>query len=526
MRRAACFVGVVLLVAGTTGRAGAAGASSPAAAPRPAPGEDFFVDRDDEDRPFQLLQDEWFGRAKRDPDPLAALAEIGGLLAVGAALYWPDPRASAHESPPSLADRVAPGALRFYGDPSTTFVLKPLAGSSYYLVSRLSDLGVAQSALLTVLSSAVWEYALTWHEHVSLNDLVTTPFGGIPLGGFWFRLTSYLSSAPRADGWGNALASSTLGLPYWMHHGRSGPGDDRAALPPDDLGFSSAYSHDFRLRYEADSVQDDPRRAATWLEALAADAEIVAMAGFGLTGRFSTSFAEDNFTELHGRISFSPGGLGDAELRAEDTIAGFYAQSFDPGPHGPVGDAEMVGLQFGLRYVERRYPGGHDLYASTNLLGASGGVWLRSGALRARLGGDVHCDFAGVHSLALDAYRLAHGTRDLKSVMNDYGYQIELGPSGRVRAEIAVGDLVVGGYVGYSFYRAVGGRDARQETIAHDVEGEDSILEYGTSATARLGSLPAFVRGSAEWVSRASALGSAIALRRDQRLGMGLGLVF
>ncbi|HEX7669697.1 MAG TPA: DUF3943 domain-containing protein, partial [Polyangiaceae bacterium] len=493
-------------------------------AARGASERESFVDSAGRTHPFAPIQHAWFGEYGRKPDYEVALAEIAIVLGVQATNYWARPWVNQSDwDDPKIGDRVNFKAVHFDNNLAfTNFVLHPIAGGGYYWAARVNDVSLAESMLYSGLASAFWEFALEWREQVSINDLIFTPAGGIPLGAFALQLSDYLASAPDGEGVGTAVAAHTWGLPSTLAKRRPPATREAGRLPPDSLGFSSAFWHRFRLGDEEYTVSTDGRRRA-YGNTLLADAEIVAMAGFLQPGHFRKLFASDNFTEAHLRVSFDS---NDNEARFSGTLVGAYSQDFDAGPHGVRGHAEMIGLANGLRYIEHNYRPDTDMYSSADIMGVSGALWQGFGAVQARLLGDAHYDFAGVRPLALLAYERAHPNEILKSVLLLQGYEYSMGPSARLRAEVEAEGVTLGAYGDYAYYRTVNGMDRTQATLTRDIDAHDVIFEYGASLGVKTPVLPLFARASADWVMHDSVFGDQRVSRTDRRLSAAAGLIF
>jgi hypothetical protein len=295
-------------------------------------------------------------------------------------------------------------------------------------------------------------------------------------------------------------------------------------MPPDSLGFSSAFWHRFRIGYEGVSVNNG--YATDRLNGLQADGELVSMVGFLRPGRFQKVFAHDNFTEFHLRLGFTPSGFTNVEMRSSGTLVGWYSQNLTAGRYGSYGHAVMLGLPNGLRYVERTYGQSRDMYASTDIFGLSGGLWVGLGRVRTRVLADVHYDFGAAQSLALLQYRQEHPFEQVKSVQDVQGYAFGMGPSGRVRAELSSFGVSIGGYADYGLYRSIGGMDRWQDRIQQEPSGYDTVLEYGSWLMVEPEWLPFYARGSIDFIERKSVIADHVVERIDVQFGASAGLSF
>src|SRR5690606_24844564 len=205
-------------------------------------------------------------------------------------------------------------------------LLHPGAGALVYGLARVNGLSVPMAVVYSAAASLTWEFLLEWREQASINDLVFTIVGGVPLGEFFVKLGDYTNSAPGGGALGHRIAARTLGLPRFVHDAI-----DRDAPPPDvgadSLGFSAAFGHAFRVAYQPAWISNDAGASGV-LHRAALDGEIVAMPGFLRPGSFGTGFDEANFTELHVRLGWGDHGTDEVDVTSNVTLAGHYEQSF------------------------------------------------------------------------------------------------------------------------------------------------------------------------------------------------------
>ncbi len=500
-------------------------AAATTGADRNAPDSDFFIDRNGTRRPFHATTAHWFPERPKDPAYLRAFGEMGILLTLGSIYYWARPSINRYDwDLPSVSDRLSFHAVRFDNNLAiTNFISHPFAGSTYYGISRLNGLTVPESALYTIFTSVFWEYVLEFREQVSINDMIFTPFAGIPIGAFLAQASDYFDSAPGGGSTGNQAAAYTLGLPRKAHPRHEDLDEGPWRMPPDSLGFSSAYHHEFRLGYEEATV-DVAQAAHHRHGVLTAEGQLVGLPGFLRPGRFRKVFAADTFSDLRGRVGITPG-VSYVHVRANGTLVGAYQQDFRAARGGTAGHAEMIGLASGLRYVETAYGSTRDMYASTPMLGIGGAEWLAWGPLRVRLVGEIRYDFAAARSLALPLYVERHGDTSLKSVLTVQGYQFEMGIGGRQGAAVQVHGVTLGVQMDRARYKAMNALDRTQEQ-ARDVNAHDTIGETSVRAGFEPEFAPLYVGTFLEWTKRESVLGDTRASRLDTRWGAAAGLRF
>jgi hypothetical protein len=498
------------------------------AEPGPAPPaqSDYFVDATGHEHAFGPAQAAWFGELEPKPHYVQAAIEAGIFLGIQTISYWARPAANQFDwDDPAFKNRVNLTAVRFDNNLAfTNFVLHPISGAGTYWIARVNDVPVPEAELYTAAASIIWEFALEWREEVSLNDMIVTPAGGIPLGAFASELSDYLNSAPENPTFGKQTAKTVLAFPRLLHPWRVDPNSGPGRLPPDSLGFSSAFWHRFRIGYELAKV--DNGKNTDRLDVIQADGELVSMAGFLRPGRFSKIFAHDNFTELHLRVGFTPSGFTDVQFKGNGTLAGWYSQSFRGVRHGVVGHGELLGLSNGLRYVERTYGHARDMFATAHIYGLSTGLWLGLGQLKLRLLADAHYDFGAAQSLALPQFRADHPNAHVKSVLEVQGYDYGMGPFTRVRGELSTFGFSVGGYIDYGFLKMINGLDRWEDRNPQEVNALDTILEYGGWVRLEPSLVPLYVAGGLDFTSRTSAFGDYRAERFDTRIGASAGLSF
>lgn len=486
----------------------------------------YFIDTLGKRHAFEPVQAAWFGELEPKPHYVQAAVEAGLFLGLQTISYWARPAANQFDwDDPAFKNRINLTAVRFDNNLAfTNFVLHPLSGAGSYWIARVNDVSVPESALYSSVSSIVWEFALEWREEVSLNDMIVTPAGGIPLGAFASELSDYLNSVPEKPTVGERAAETVLGFPRLLHPWRVDPNSGPGRLPPDSLGFSSAFWHRFRIGFESASVDDG--NGTDRLNGIGADGELVSMAGFLRPGRFSKVFAHDNFTEVHVHVGFTPTGHTDVQFRSTGTLVGWYSQNFRSARHGVVGHGEMLGLANGLKYVERTYARSRDMYSTVDIFGLSSGLWLGLGRLKMRLLADTHYDFGAAQSLSLAEYRREHPYEKLKSVLDVQGYDYGMGPFARARGEVSTLGVTLGGYVDYGFLKMIGGLDRWEERKTHEVDGRDTILEYGGFLRFEPPWIPLYFEGALDFTQRTSKLSNLTTNRDDTRIGASAGLNF
>lgn len=429
----------------------------------------------------------------------------------------------------SVRQRFSRESVRFDSNTFTmNFLLHPLSGSAYYAFPRANGLNVGVSATYAFLSSMLWEFGLEFNEKLSINDVIATPLGGMGLGEFFFRLGKYLNSAPGGgDTWHRVLGCS-LGVVQCAHDRAA---DHRRGSAPgtvvDSLGFDAAIAHAFAIRSLFGAARVDEGSSFFRYE-VSVDADLVAMPGYLRPGAFGRFYADGNFTRFRVRGLGGPSGNG-TFLDSDAVLFGYYAQDVR-GEGRPRGWGLSVGSSVGYTYRRDDHEDFHDRWCLTHFPGLA----LDLTVLRPRLAMHTRLrgygDFAGVHSMAFDAWRDANPGVITKPVLEREGYYYAWGGSLRFDLDFEMPWVLVGGSVFAGKYRSQDGLDRHQEEIdamGVDVHASDGILEL--EAHLRLypfRRLPISVEiGGARYL-RSSRAGGYTAHASFDRLGAGLGVRF
>ena len=417
---------------------------------------------------------------QRKPNYGRAAVESLMFMGLGTAYYWVDPLSNSVDwDDPSIGDRFRLKAVGFDTNLNTTnHFLHPGAGALIYGFSRVNGLSVPAAFGYTALSSLAWEFLLEWREKISINDLIYTGVGGVPLGEFFQHLSAYLNSGPPSGGWPQRVAATTLGFPHRVHAWIDGE-PPRSSAPLDELGFSSAYGHAFRLAYDYGVLSNDLGDGGP-LHRFALDVDLASMPGFLREGRVDRDFGGGNFTEMHLRLGQGRTGLEEADLQASATLFGHYFQDFERRPSGLYGHGLMIGVGSELRFHKSHLLGRYDQLSAIRLLGPHAGVWASAGPLKVKLLGDMHVDFGSIYSPAFPEWARIYGNYGVKNVLLAQGYAYGLGYSMRARGAVSLGPLEGRGYVAYGRYESIEGLDRWQETVTRDVHGRRTCSRWAS----------------------------------------------
>jgi hypothetical protein len=498
----------------------------PARATDPRANGPWFVDRAGVRRSFPASYDGFFARRSRKPNYARAVAESAALVALGTAYYWVDPLAnSADWDYPTLGQKLRFESVRFDNNLfATNHLLHPLAGTAVYGFARVNGLGVGTAFLDALVSSVAWEYLLEYREQVSINDMVFTPLGGLPIGEFLFQLGDYLNSAPDGGGLAQRVAASTLGLPQKVHDRIDGV--VAPSTPPlDELGFSSAFAHRFVTGYEL-GITGTRRSPATITHGFAVEAQVVAMPGFLRAGRFARSFADGNFVSWRSRAGWGRDGSSLVDLTAHADLLGHYAQAIELSESGRHGRAALAALSSRFRFHQRNIAGERDRFATVQAPGPHAVFWWFGHGLLANLETSLHAEFAGIHPLAYTSWQRHYDASGARSLLRRQRYVYALGFSTLASAGIGVRDAGVGLSLSYGAYDSIEGVDRVQREVTTDVASHDTIRELAAFVSVNPSAGPMTLRLSFDELRRTGRMADIPTSRRERRLSLLSGVVF
>jgi hypothetical protein len=488
--------------------------SSPSAT-RNTPWDGYYLDPGRGPAPFEPEYERWFGKSRRPARYGRAAIELAGVLAVGTSYYWivSDPNKQDWDYI-DLRDRSLHVEVKFDNNMfRTNFLLHSLAGTMSYWLSRANGLDVYRSSGAAFLSSAVFELLLEWLEKPSINDLVTTPLGGVAAGEFFFHLGDYLNSAFGHDNAVQRVLAYSVGAPQGIHSAMDAV--DAPLGTRDALGYSVAYWHQFGVGYGIADVAND-RGARGTVHDLLFDAKLVAMPGFLQPGRFSVNFNQGNFTEARLRTSIADGLLQDVDLWFGSDLVGHYRQSYEGTPTALVGSGAMLAASVDMRYVDRWLLNRRDQFAMFHFLGPSAKVWFGlGGGLMAYADARLHLDFAGVTSPAYKQLVAQRGAEGTKTVLQLQDYYQGFGGSGRFAASVRLAGFELGGHFRYGAYRSIDGLD--RFATAVDVMNADQIIELGAGLSYSPPAAPLSLRMGWESIEHRSQMEPFSVSWRDRR---------
>jgi hypothetical protein len=336
-------------------------------------------------------------------------------------------------------------------DWTTNFRGHVTSGTVYWLLARGNRLTVLESFLFTMATGLAWEL-IEFHEPVSLNDLIVTPFGGMAIGEVLVQLGSYLDRSP------STLANQALAwivtAPKKLHDWIDGA---KVRRDPPDPGW-----HRFSFDASAGIVRQGSGRA-DWGARLALSTEIFRALGYGTAGRASRAMPDAVQSSFGLEAGFAGGDVYDIQLRTRFAAWGWYEKDLDGERRELRGHDLFAGVTFGLDYFEhdwfRGEPARLDQIECIQLLGGT----LQLRFFRAPWELDVRLDaageFGGVRPFPFSRGAILPVGVVLPNVTYAQDYYFALGIMAAPRLEVRLGPFAIGGSWRLDAFTAVHGRD-------------------------------------------------------------------
>jgi len=407
-----------------------------------------------------------------DPHYLRAGLEETLFLGIGIGWYWIDRRNRADWDFPGLHARLNGEVLRYDNNTfNINFLWHPLSGGVYYTAARSNGMRLGPTLLYTIATPVIWEYVLEFRERVSINDLITTPVGGIALGEAWSRLALLVSRPARGHPPGQRFGAWTFGLLQTVHdkldtvQGARGSASDGLGYAADPWHTMSAHAG---LSLNVSGGTDALARSVSF------DARFVAIPSYLRTGHFVGWFHDADVTRIALDAQFASLQQGEVDLFADTLLAGYYAQHIGP---DRTGASVIIGTGVGYRYRRVDLPGFEDDLSVTYLPGLSLEVdsLLRHAWLHLSL--RVGADFAGVKAWPFERWTAANPDERTKTVLHRYGYSYSVGGSTLASLELVFQGVRVGGSATLARYDSRQGLDRGQELLTTDVKTSNTILD-------------------------------------------------
>lgn len=327
-----------------------------------------------------------------------------------------------------------------------------LAGAVHYTLPRANNFGIGGALVTGIITSALWEWVFEYREYISLNDLLTSPYGGQPIGEVMFKFGELYNRQGGSLSMPAKALTFLFGQPRAFHNWL---GDDEPVMP-DDAGL--AMSHDFKASAGLTAFAPRAGGVDEFAGSFRLDTSIVDIPGYQRVGKFDTFFRDGNFVDF--KLEFL---LGDkpywkrftASARAE--LIGLYAQNIDE----DGGWALEVGLGRGAWLESRQQAGLDDAIGMVDYLGPKAALDLFIGPTHLELSAGIYGDFGSVTSPAYAELADSFAPDTLRSELQEQGYYFAWGITAVPRARLFVERLEVGIGLDFSAFAALRGPDRR-----------------------------------------------------------------
>ncbi|MGZ6095787.1 MAG: hypothetical protein ACXWUG_27345, partial [Polyangiales bacterium] len=286
----------------------------------------------------------------------------------------------------------------------------------------------------------------------------------------YLHLGDYFQSAPHSTV-GQDVLSWTLGFPSRLH--RQSANGPKNPMPPDNLGFSSFYTHRFQLMLGTVYASNDFGESTTLTE-ITATTRIIAIPGFLRPGQFSLNFSDGEFTESMLRFDIRNGLNQTYDIGFTALLAGYYSQDIGLDRRGY---AWTVGLETAYQFAERIKLDRYDAYALLHLIGVGAKFWSVDRDLTMRLELSTQPDFAVLQNQAWPYWRARFGEEGTKPQLKQEGYDFSYGWSARARAVLEVGGFELGARALAGTYGSFDRWYRFQGDITRNVHQSDLLIE-------------------------------------------------
>lgn len=372
-------------------------------------------------------------------------------------------------------------AVRFdSNDYWTNAATHAASGVIYYWIPRSNGLSIAESFGVATLSSAAWEYLVEFKERPSLNDIIYTPFAGMPVGESLMQLGELFDRG--SDGIGVRILAELFGAPRKLHDRLDGACATRAT-EFDALGLPADVHHAFLLHggYEARWVPGgaDPLEGRALV---GFSSEVVDLPHYGAIGHAAGFVTDRGFTRLAVEAALGDRRLERLVLDARASLFGWYHHEVTRDARGDLaGSTVFVGAASELEYTQRWIGTFEDRLTTARMFGPAVDVMLHAGGLTVHASLDVSLDFGMVTSLATATWLRDVKVRT-KAVVQDAGYYYAFGVTADPELTLAYGALDAGFSARFDAFSSIDGRDRVQDVIVDDAHLTDRRLEWTVSA--------------------------------------------
>lgn len=357
-----------------------------------------------------------------------------------------------------------------------------MAGAIYYNYARVNNFNSLESFLYTVGASYVWEFLVEFKEVVSVNDLISTPVGGVSIGESLFHMNRVFRDLPSTplNKFARFVTNPVMALNYWL--------DRKKSLPAIHMGAANLW-HDFRLYWGARTNRFSGDKTDLKID-LGIETQVMTLPEYGKTGAVSYYSKGTVASEFNADISMDSKGVYQFDIFAKAVLFGYFNQDIRESiTHDKSGYSFFLGASTAFDLVRKRTPTPvedpeeaylTDKYCVINVVGPSFDLSLFRNDLKVRFAADVFADFAMIHSLAYFPYTDLHEVENTKSTLLNHGYYYALGYTVSSLFQVNYSNLELKGKFKYHYFDSVESLDRFQKEMADedDFDLRDRRVEY------------------------------------------------
>ncbi len=351
-------------------------------------------------------------------------------------------------------------------------------GAASYLVGRSNGLTLAESFLLGVAASSVWELIVEFQEVVSLNDMIVTPIAGFSLGESLFQFSRYAHRP--GTGWALRALSDILDPAGCVNRWLSGRRDRLDAR----AGWADARGEFSIAGGVSSGIKGTPAGPTI---RIAMDSRF---SDFTISGRHQTAYSG-----LCADLEFSKSGFSRFSATSRVLFWNWFRSrnvaGGAAGTSGSAGSRFILGLASGLDFASLAYRGFYDRFITVDGLGLMA-RWAAKTAAGGEfaLSAEAYGSFSAARPAALDAYRIRDDLFYAKTSLRVWEYYWALGYSLVLGAEWRGKGLEARGEIRHHALDSIEGRDRFPSSVARDFD----LTDHRTIWTLRL-SVPLGDRG-------------------------------